>query len=641
MKAKGGRTFKRIACVDFETYYDDQFSLRKMSNVEYIRDQRFHLTAVGIQMDNEPYARVYDGDNAYRALAAIDWSETAFLAHHCQFDSLIMTDYLDLTPCFYMDTLSMARALHGTHIRLGLEYLAPLYGRGGKKNKQGLVDMKGVHSMHDLTPEQRDRFIQYTADDVEDTMYIGEKMLEHFPATALQLVDLTIRMFAEPMIEFNAELAQDILTKELQRKADLLKAAGIDDPKMLSSTPRFAALLEELGVEVPQKLSPTAAKRGEFVTIPALAMGDIEFKELRQHPSELVQAAVEARIAVKSTLTETRSAAIVRRSKQSKTFPVYLKYAGAHTLRWSGGDGVNPQNLPRGSELRKTLTAPEGYVFNISDSAQIEARTNAWRAGHRAVLKVYRDFDTIVGYDEKGKPKRGGPDLYRYTAANSVYNKPISEITDDERFVGKTCVLGLGYGMGAKKFKHTLKIGQFGPPVDLSLEDCYNIVNAWRATNKPIVDSWDFTHMLVKGAFLGGTETTDGLLYFERYKKDGYIHLPNGQFLRYHNVRQSEEGELIYETRAGWTKLYGGIEVENIIQCLSCLMIGEQMLEVQANLPTRIVTCTHDEIVALSRKKDAERVQEGLIKIMSTPPKWAPELPLAAEGIINAVYAKK
>jgi DNA polymerase len=618
------RWFERIACVDFETFYSQEFSLSKMSNVEYIRDQRFHLTAVGIQMDDEPYASVYDEDSAYEALLKIDWSKTALMCHHLQFDGFIMTDYLALTPCFYIDTLSMSRALHGTHQRHDLNTVARLYGREGKVNKSGLVNMKGVHSMWDLPEDQRKTFVAYTGGDVEDTMHIGTKMLEHTPVQALQLIDMTMRMFCEPMIEFNAELAQEIFEKEIKRKQDLLAASGYTDPKIFSSTPRFAALLEELGVEVPQKLSPTAFKKGEMKTIPALAMGDIEFKELREHPDPLVQAVVEARIATKSTLVETRSAAIIRRSKQADTFPVYLKYAGAHTLRWSGGDGVNPQNLPRGSDLRKTLTAPEGYLFNISDSAQIEARFNAWRSGQRDILDAFRRRQ----------------DVYSVVAAKSIYNKLVEDITKDERFVGKTCVLGLGYGMGAKKFKHTLKIGQFGPPVDMTLEECTNIVNAWRATNKAIVDSWGYTHALMKGAFLGNQETTDGLLYYERFKTDGYVHLPNGQYLRYHNIGMTDEGELCYETRAGKTKLYGGIEVENIIQCLSCLAIGEQMIRVQEELPTRIVTCTHDEIVCLSKKKVAERVQEELIKIMSVPPKWAEGLPLHAEGLINRIYAK-
>lgn len=619
--AKGyARSFDQIVCGDFETYYDDDLSLRKMAQAEYIRDMRFHVTAVGLMLPHESHARVYHERDVAKALDEIDWSRTAFLGHHTQFDAMILTYFYGIFPCFYLDTLSMGRALHGTHGRLDLDFLAKLYGRKGKVNKKGLVNMKGVHDMDTLPPDQKQQFIEYTADDVEDTLHIGTKQLLQFPVEELQLIDMTVRMFVEPMIEINAELAQKINDNEIVQKADLLKYAGVTDPKQLSSNAKFAELLTQAGVQVPTKISK---KTGEVQ--PALALGDIAFKDLRLHPDPVVCALVEARIATKSTLMETRSAALVRRAKQDVgNFPVYLKYAGAHTLRWSGGDKVNPQNLTRGSDLRKALTAPEGYMFNICDSAQIEARGNAWRAGQEDIIIAFRN----------------GIDVYRYVAAHSIYSKAIEDITKDERFVGKTCVLGLGYGMGAPKFRNTLRIGQFGPPVDMPLEDCYNIVAAWRASNHHIVSSWKHTERLVKAAFLGGIETTDGLLHFERFKTDGYIHLPNGLYMRYHNVNTDEEGNLIYETRMGKQKLYGGLLVENIIQCLSRIVIGEQMLIAQAELPMRIVTCTHDEIVGLSKIKDAERNQEKLTRIMSTPPEWAKDLPLGADGNIAQVYYK-
>lgn len=618
--ANNARSFTDIVCADFETYYDDDMSLRKLAQAEYIRDPRFHTTLVSIQRASEKYARVYHERDVYAALCEIDWTKTAFLGHHTQFDAFIMTQYYGLFPCFYLDTLSMSRALHGTHQSHSLDSLSMLYGRGGKANKVGLSYMKGVHDVDSLTADQLHTFVKYSAEDAEDTMHIGSVQLQQFPVEELQLIDMTIRMFVEPLIEINEALAESIRDGEIARKAELLVTAGVTDVKLLSSNDRFSQLLDSLGVDVPTKVSKRTGK-----TTPALALGDIEFKELRDHPNEVVRALVEARIATKSTLLETRSAALSRRAKQEVgNFPVYLKYAGAHTLRWSGGDKVNPQNLTRGSDLRKALIAPDGYAFNICDSSQIEARGNAWRAGQEDILQAFRN----------------GTDVYKYVAANSIYGKAIDDITKDERFVGKTCVLGLGYGMGAPKFQNTLKIGQFGPPVNFDLELCYNIVNAWRASNKYIVDSWKTTERMVRSAFLGGAEVTDGLLTYERFKTDGYIHLPNGLYMRYHNIAVDEQNQLTYETRMGKQKLYGGLLVENIIQCLSRIIIGEQMLQAQAELDMRIVTCTHDEIVGLSTLKKAERNQEKLTAIMKTTPQWAEGLPLGAEGIVSEVYSK-
>lgn len=638
-KEHGARGFDQIACVDFETFYSDEFSLRRMSNTEYVRDKRFKITAVGIQLSGWPHAKVYHGRDAIAALRQIDWTKTAFLAHHAHFDALIMTQIVGIKPCFYLDTLSMARAIHGNYMPLNLDALAKLYGLGGKVHKAGLVSMKGVEDMDHLPPLERATFIDYTGDDVEDTLTICTKMLEQYPPEELQLIDMTVRMFAEPIIIIDHALVWKVHEQQQAKKAELLKAIGVTDKKELSSNVKFVRMLEKLGVEVPMKLSPTAFKKGEEKLIPAVAMGDVEFKDLRDHPNEAVQALVEARIAVKSTLLESRSKAMIDRGPEA--FPVYLKYCGAHTQRWSGGDGVNPQNLPRGSDLRRALQAPDGYMFNICDSAQIEARGNAWRAGQEDILRTFRAFDTILGYDAKGKPRRGGPDVYRYTAAGSIYGKDIELITDDERFVGKTCVLGLGYGMGYKKFQNTLKVGQFGPPVFFELEVCQQIVKAWRASNARIVQQWRQTNDFAMQGFFGGAETFDGLLTFERFGRDGYIHGPNGLYLRYHNLELNEEGEMSYETRMGRTKLYGGLLVENIIQWLSRIVIGEQMLQAQAELPMRIVTCTHDEIVGISKKKDADKVQERLTQIMSITPSWAEGWPLAAEGVVNSVYMKK
>lgn len=642
MSEYGARSFDQIACVDFETYYDDEFSLRKLSNTEYIQDERFAITAVGIQLSSWPHAKVFRGDEAVAALRQIDWTRTAFLAHHAHFDAYIMTHRVGIKPCFYLDTLSMGRALHGS-IPLNLDALAKLYGRGGKVHKQGLVNIKGKRSMDELTPDERATFINYTADDVEDTMHIATQMLGHFPPEELQLIDMTVRMFAEPLVRINTELAWKVFEEEQAKKKRLLEAAGVTDQRELASAQRFAALLEALEVDVPMKLSPTALKKGEEKWVPALSKGDVAFKELREHEDPTVRAAVEARIAVKSTLLESRSSAMVKRGVLP--FPVYLRYCGAHTQRWSGGDGVNPQNLPRGSDLRRALEAPSGFAFNICDSAQIEARGNAWFAGQENILRAFRAYDTILGWeivDGERVPVRAGPDIYRYTAAVSIYGKDISLITYEERFVGKTCVLGLGYGMGYKKFRHTLKIGQFGPPVDMPLERCEDIVKAWRASNSHIVSAWSDAEKTMRFAFFGTDKPVEyGCLVFERHKRDGFIHGPNGLYLRYHNIEMDEVGEMSYSTRKGRTKLYGGIIIENIIQWLSRIIIGEQMLQAQAELDMRIVTCTHDEIVGISPKKHAEANQQRLVEIMSITPDWAEGWPLAAEGVVNTVYMKK
>lgn len=618
------RSFKRIAAVDWETFYDDDYSLRKMSTSEYIRDPRFAITALGIQFGGEPHARVYHPRDARRVLEDIDWSETAFAAHHAHFDALILTEHFGIKPAFYIDTLSMGRGLHGTNHRLDLEGLCLRYGRQAKTHKQGLVNMKGVHDMESLPPDQLDTFVNYTADDVEDLMWLVTEMLRTFPEEELQIIDLTIRMFAEPCIDLDETVAERIYQAELLRKIELVRKITAHEgmqleemKQVLRSNDKFAELLRSAGVEV-------QTKQGKKGPIPAISMQDVFFKSLREHPDPVVNDIVEARIAVKSAQLETRSRALSERARVNKAFPVYLRPYGAHTLRWSGGDKVNPQNLDKKSGIRAALVAPDGYLLNIADSSQIEARMNAWFNGQADVLAIFA---------------RGG-DVYKYTAARAIYQKAVEEITKDERFVGKTCVLGLGYGMGALKFKHTLKIGQFGPPVDMDLDECHAIVDSWRATNAFIVNGWATVNKLALAAFLGNNTFEHGCIVFEGYKGTGYIHVPNGMYLKYEKPHYSEEGDFVHVTRLGARKLYGGILMENIIQCLARNVIAEQMLRIQAELPTRIGTCTHDEVVGVTRADLAAHVQEQFIKIMSWAPPWAAGLPLGAEGKVSKEYSK-
>jgi DNA polymerase bacteriophage-type len=135
--------------------------------------------------------------------------------------------------------------------------------------------------------------------------------------------------------------------------------------------------------------------------------------------------------------------------------PIPLKYYGAHTGRWAGSDKVNFQNLPSRDKKKKTLKnaviAPEGYMVINCDSSQIEARVLAWLAGQDDVVKAFAE----------------GRDVYS-EFATKIYKKPISKANPIERFVGKTCILGLGYGTGALKLQHTLKTQ---PPGAVVTED--------------------------------------------------------------------------------------------------------------------------------------------------------------------------
>jgi hypothetical protein len=287
---------------------------------------------------------------------------------------------------------------------------------------------------------------------------------------------------------------------------------------------------------------------------------------------------------------------------------------------------VNPQNLHKKSGMRKAIVAPKDHVIVVCDSSQIEARKNFYRSGQWDVVEMFRN----------------GEDVYRKTGSRVIYrDKKPEELTSEERFVSKTAVLGLGFGMGGAKFKHTLALGLTGPKVDLPLEKCKEIVANWRATNGYVVQSWKQTESKIRAAFFGHTLIEDGVVAYEGIGDTGYIHMPNGLYMRYPHLEIDDEGNMSYLTKMGRNKLYGGLLVENIIQCLARCIVAGQMLDVQAEVPeARIATMSHDEIVTVCHEDDADEVFEKISAIMHRAPAWAPDLPLAAEGGYAREYSK-
>ena len=141
--------------------------------------------------------------------------------------------------------------------------------------------------------------------------------------------------------------------------------------------------------------------------------------------------------------------------------PVPLRYYAVHTGRWGGDDKLNLQNLPRKSLLKDSIIAPKGYVLIDADSSQIEARIVAWLSGQQ---------DLVDAFERK-------EDVYKIMAS-SIYVKAQEEINKDERFVGKTTILGCGYGMGSKKFQAQLKTFN----VEIQDGEANRIIQVYRET---------------------------------------------------------------------------------------------------------------------------------------------------------------
>ena len=337
-----------LVTLDIESYYDQNYTLKKLSTSEYIRDRRFEAMCVGIKIDKAK-AIVYPPEEIKAALKKIDWEKATLLCHHTHFDGLILSHLFGIVPARYACTLSNSRALTPKGPRNDLNSVAERYKLG---NKLQMPDFEGRH-WSDLTEEERDNVADYCGVDVELCYKVYQEQLKEMPAEELDLVNITVRMFADPVLECDLPRAKKELEREIAHKKLLVSKSGVDLDTLMSN-PKFAAALAKLGISPPTKVSKTTGKEAF-----AFAKTDEDLNILLAYPDKKVVALVKARIAVKSTIGETRAQRLIWLGSNGNKLPVYLKYCGAHTTRWSGSDGMNFQNFKRGGALRKCIKAPK------------------------------------------------------------------------------------------------------------------------------------------------------------------------------------------------------------------------------------------------------------------------------------------
>ena len=611
-----------IVTIDFETYYDKDYSLSKMTTEAYIRDPRFEAVGVAIKVNHQE-ADWYSGADPGGFLNAIDYSDKAILCHNTAFDGAILSWKYGIKPKLWLDTMSMARPLHSMTVGGSLKALATYYKLGDKGDE--VLRTMGMRR-RDFTPEQLAAYAEYCIQDTNLTYQLFRKMARQFPKEELLVIDQTLRMYTEPRLVLDPVVLDAHLEAIHERKRLLLEKLGGEEKarKTLMSNPKFADLLRAFGVEPPMKTSLTTGKQTY-----AFAKDDTEFTDLLEHPKAAVRTIVEARLGTKSTIEETRTNRFLEISGRGP-LPIMLNYYGAHTGRFSGGDKVNLQNLPRGGALRKALTAPDGHVVVACDSSQIEARLVAYLAGQKDLVQSFRE----------------GRDVYSEFASD-VYNRPVTKTDKVERHVGKTCILGLGYGMGPDKFQHSLATGFIS--VKVESHEAQQIVSLYRNKYHRIQSFWNRCNQALNGLVAGESGEMCDLI---GYDAEGIV-LPNGLRVRYPALRRGANGfEYINDPRAyrkfirdrvmgdspeiSWTKIYGGKVVENITQAVARIVVSEQMVKIGRRYPVALQV--HDEIVCVVPEEQADTCKEYMMRVMSTPPKWAPDLPVACEADVGVNY---
>lgn len=654
----------RLVSLDFETYYDTDYSLSKMTTEAYVRDLRFEVIGCAVSIDFAP--AVWLNPQQFAVFARGDFSDVAISAHHTHFDGLILAHHYGVVPAYWFDTLSMARAIHGARIGNGLDALMKHYEIG---QKGGEVSQAKGKRLADFTPAEYAAYGVYACNDTWGHQEVFKRLLPHFPRSELDLIDLTIRMFTEPMLRIDEKKLGEYLVIEIDRKRELLEQCGITK-EQLSSADKFALALRTLGVEPPTKVSD----KGN--TIYAFAKSDPQFKALEEHEDEDIRLLCEARLAVKSTLNESRTARLLRMGAGGRACPVYLKYYGAHPGRWSGGDKLNWQNLertnkknPRKGMVRKSIVAPPGYKIVVADSAQIEARFTGWFAGQTDLTRQFAN----------------GEDVYSLFASEA-YGRPVDRKNNPEDevpgHVGKTCILGLGYGMGWFKLAGELLKGPLGsPPVQFTRDDMAKLnvdpsgflanpknierirempsrlnevdrlihcsvanhfVEVYRRKNAMIPALWKLANKAIERIYnkQTGPHFYLGIL---SVTEEG-LRLPNGMMLRYPHMLNNDGSYSYLSGKNTRTHMWGGFLTENISQACCRIIVSDAMLTLRRDYfpdtGAKIVSMSHDEIVAVAPVNYAGECLSTMIDVMKKPPVWAPGLPLNAEGGIGDTYGE-
>jgi len=610
--------------LDFETYYDDQYSLRKMTPVEYILDPRFECIGCAVKEEDQP--AIWMTEDELRSYIAGLPEKVIVVSHNALFDMCILAWRFSYSPHLMADTLGMARAWLGHRLKsLSLANVALHYGIGAKGTTVHKVQGMGLAAIK--AAGFYDEYAEYSKNDAEICHAIYRKICgEGFPAAEIAIMDTVLRCATEPRFQLDQQRLAEHIHNTVTAKQTLLGRVGIADRGELLSNDKFAEALRNLGVEPPTKISLTTGKETY-----AFAKTDPAFIELEEHDNPEVQALVSARLGVKSTLEETRTQRLIDISnltwpgnEPASLMPIPLRYSGAHTHRLSGDWKLNMQNLPRGGQLRKSLIAPEGFKVVAVDASQIEARLAGWFCGAT---------DLVGAFAKK-------EDVYS-SFASKVFGRPVNKKEHPvERFIGKTAVLGLQYGLGWQKFQKTVKLqskAQVGQEVALTDEEAANVIKTYRETYPQIPKMWTKLGNILP-RMTGDIIELVHPVYFEKER----IRLPSGLYLNYYDL-QNKDGQWWF-TFAGKPKyIYGGKMLENITQALARIHVMNAAIRLRKTFremgwDIHLALQAHDELVYIVPEDMAEAILMLSLAEMKRRPSWGIDIPFDAEGDIGQSY---
>lgn len=338
-----------------------------------------------------------------------------------------------------------------------------------------------------------------------------------------------------------------------------------------------------------------------------------------------------------------------------------LVYHGASTGRFASRGGLNLQNIARphlkgeslleaiervlvegrggtmdelSSLVRSVIKAPAGQTFVDADFSSIENRVASWIAGQSDKVEMFRK----------------GLDEYKTFASSSLYRVPYDEVTSDMRQISKSAVLGCMFGQGARGLIEYAE----GMGVTLSVTQSEQAVKAYRQEYAKVKSAWyEYEKAAISAVNVPETPIRSGHVLFKFTKGALLMQLPSGRIICWQLPKveaqltpwgEMRDGVTVFNQNTmtrkwGRNKLIGSSMFQSAVQATARDMLTEAMLRLEEN-GFEMVNTIHDEILLLTKEADAESALDRVIQIMTTPPKWAPDFPLAAEGWVGDRYRK-
>lgn len=620
---------------DFETFWGTKYSLRTqgMSYSDYICHEKFQIHGCSFIVEDAS-AQFKDATATQDYFDVIQgWQDAGFkirfIAHNVLFDGMIALLKYDFKADEYFCTLAMVDAMYQGSISASLDTCMQTL-LGWSTGKADIISKLKDLRTEDIPEDLWAELIEYADDDVRACYELYDRYSDQLPREEHQIMDVILKMCCSPLLEFDYEtLLQACQEADDEREANIKAALSYGaTEEILRGNKTFPEFLESLGYEVPKKKNP----KGQ--DIPALAKTDQGFIDMLESRDKRLAALAKGRLAVKSTQAQTRAYRFKKMHQDVGLFLVAYNYARAHTWRVTGGNKINPANLKRGSKLRTCIIAPEGYVLCVCDASQIECRSTGYLAGQEDLMELFRD-------------KR---DPYN-DMATTIFSRPIDRKGNPdhffEGFLGKTAVLGLGFGMGGPHFKYSIDKDAkqyLNMDVDFDQNEANRIVyDVYRPKNWKIVEFWGVCedmlyHMLADKDMTW--EYPNGVL--KVLGKDNRIYFPNGTWLYFAGL-DCDNGQFTYlnaKKGGGFyqKKIYGAKLCENIVQKFARDITSHHMVKIAERY--RVVMHTYDENIAVVPEAEADEAMQWMIDLMCTPPEWAKSIPLDAEGGYAKEYSK-